>query len=224
MVYLKHSLKPVLHVLIGLLIPSFLNIGLAQALSVELKGLASVNLATGTEIRIVWQDTNNSIARLVVGIDRKFSFDTPKDIQASLPAPLPLMNVLGLDDCSFTVTKSSTLADAKVVGADLVLYSQNQQPYALVELRGFEPKNRSFLRSVLVYAEEKTTLKGTGACPQQTFGQVTLDLSLKKGWSWIVYSTTQLPGATKDSLLVNTSVATDSKPAGEFELAPLRNR
>lgn len=208
-----------IRVLVGAGLMWALCLGLAQPLQLELKGIRAKFMSTGSEIRIVWQDTSYALATFSLNTDKKLSLDIPVSVPG-VPQAMNATQALGVQACGLTPTLAP--ANARIFNTEFILYGPDKnKPVAGVEFRGMTSDTVDL--SFLVYADRDVDIIGTGTCSQETYGVLALKLNLKKGWNWVTFSTKQNPGKKSGELDVVTEAKITSKPKGSFELIPLKN-
>ena len=190
----------------------------AQATQFSLRGLSLPNFTAGSQIRLVWQNTQTSLLNLNIS-EKRVSFLPLNTTPTTLPTVAGLNDALGLEGCGFTPTL--TPADAKVLGTDLLLFGPDNKPYASIEVRGNQ--GNFYTRSYLVYADKAVDVRAKGECSSFRNGTMDETIKLKKGWNWVVYLTLQLPVQKDGEVMTRTQVQVLPIPIGQFELAPLSN-
>lgn len=196
----------------------------------SLKGLRGLNLPPGSKIRLIWRgsDLNNQPNQLGLQQgqpDGEFQIEGEqnKGFRAPLGQPLllpssDLNHALGLESCGFS--PSASPSSAKVAGTQIVLLDPQGKPRARLELKHFAPG--FYQRSRLVYADQDVQISGKGVCSAEGPGEIDLNLSLKKGWNWVVFQTRRSAGSQADQHQASTQVRWSPAPVGVFELAPLK--
>ncbi|WP_147372677.1 hypothetical protein [Calidithermus terrae] len=157
------------------------------------------------------------MAKAAVGADGRFTLALPGGVAARAYAT-PDSALQLPEGCDFRPSVSP--AGARALLAHLLVYAGGEAtPRAFLSLRAYQPggspNTGTGASTLLVWADQPASVKGSGRCGEAEKYRILLEVKLEAGWNFVVIRVPQGPGAV-------VQVRADPKPEGDFLLYPLR--